>query len=346
MANNSNEHRIQIPTFDPDSAALSAKAWINLVELGRESAGRNAQNDYNWSNSVTASTAILLLRGKSADWIANLIEEKDPAVTSWTELKKKFQDRFCVKHTLSEKTRLITDLKMTNSESCSDFFDRCKSNLNILYTEEWSEPTEENQAADNQARTKSITLHHKLLFTAGLRSDIKQDVVIQDSTTLDEVKTVAMRVEASIKDRKKNATIVEVNNIDNEVEESDPDDSGFECDAIHKQSQRQLRHYERNQNRGFRGGRGNRGNAGNGFRGGRGGQNRRFNGLCHYCHQPNHQIRFCFAKQNDERQGIFRNQRPKPEQPRENASVEASNELPTTTVSALDVSEYLNVFQA
>ena len=90
-----------------------------------------------------------------------------------------------------------------------------------------------------------------MLFTAGLRSDIKQDVVIQDSTTLDEVKTVAMRVEASIKDRKKNATVVEVNNIDNEVEESDPDDSGFECDAIHKQSQRQLRQYERNQNRGF-----------------------------------------------------------------------------------------------
>ena len=63
------------------------------------------------------------------------------------------------------------------------------------------------------ARTKSINLHHKLLFSAGLRSDIKQDVIIQDSVTLEDIKMVAILVEASVKDRKKSA-VMEVNEVD------------------------------------------------------------------------------------------------------------------------------------
>ena len=327
MANNLGQHRLQIPVFNPDNDDISAKAWMNLVDLGKQAAGKTGGVD-NWSDEVTASMSIMLLKGKAADWVANLIEEGDPAVKKWSELKKKFQERFCVKHTLSEKTRLLSGLQMTHSETCADFFDRVKSALNILYDEMWTPPEEINAEADKLARTKSINMHHKLLFSAGLRSDIRQDVIIQDSVTLEDVKTVAMRVEASVKDRKKSAAVVEVSEV---LEEEEKDDSEFEVDAIHKQSQRQVRQY---QNRGGRGSRSFRGGTYNRGRGGR------FNGLCHYCSKAGHQIRSCFARQNDEKQGIFRDRRPPSDRPQETAAVDASVE-----VNALDVSEYLNAFQ-
>ena len=175
----SNQHRLQIPIYDPDTDAISPKAWINLVDLGRQAAGKNEAGNENWTDEITASHAILLLRGKAASWISNLIEDKDDSIKKWSSLKEKFRHRFCEKHTLSEKTKLISDLSMSSSESVNDFFDRCKSHLMILYDEEW--PLLVDDANDKAARQKSINLHHKVLFSAGLRSNIKADVIIQDS---------------------------------------------------------------------------------------------------------------------------------------------------------------------
>ena len=36
----SNQHRLQIPIYDPDTDAISPKAWINLVDLGKQAAGK------------------------------------------------------------------------------------------------------------------------------------------------------------------------------------------------------------------------------------------------------------------------------------------------------------------
>ena len=115
IMSNPNQHCLQIPVFDPDKNDISAKAWVNLVDLGRQAAGKDSTGNDIWDDSVTASHSILLLRGKSADWVANLIEEKDDSVKKWSELKKKFLARFSQKHTLSEKTRLISDLQMTST---------------------------------------------------------------------------------------------------------------------------------------------------------------------------------------------------------------------------------------
>ena len=146
--------------------------------------------------------------------------------------------------------------------------------------------------------------------------------------TLEDVKTVAMRVEASVRDRKK-PNVVEINEIDEEEEE---EEEGREVDAIHRNSQRMLRQYERqgrgSGNRNFRGG-----------RGGRGGQQPRFNGLCHYCRRPGHLIRNCFARQAAEKAGNNQNKSPN-DKPRENAEIDTSVE-----VNALDASEYLNMYQ-
>ena len=56
---NSNQHRLQIPCFDPDKPDISAKAWINLVELGITAAGKNANNQPNWDSNIAASHVTL-----------------------------------------------------------------------------------------------------------------------------------------------------------------------------------------------------------------------------------------------------------------------------------------------
>ena len=46
-----NQHRLQIPVFDPEKNDISAKAWMNLVDLGRQAAGKTA------ATAATAPTA-------------------------------------------------------------------------------------------------------------------------------------------------------------------------------------------------------------------------------------------------------------------------------------------------
>ena len=57
----STSHRMQIPVFDPDSNEISAKAWVAMVELGRDAAGKKDDGTYNWSEAISASNAILLI---------------------------------------------------------------------------------------------------------------------------------------------------------------------------------------------------------------------------------------------------------------------------------------------
>ena len=42
IMSNPNQHRLQIPVFDPDKNDISAKAWVNLVDLGRQAAGKDS----------------------------------------------------------------------------------------------------------------------------------------------------------------------------------------------------------------------------------------------------------------------------------------------------------------
>ena len=45
------QHRLQILVFNPDNDDISAKAWMNLVDLGKQAAGKRGGVD-NWSNEV------------------------------------------------------------------------------------------------------------------------------------------------------------------------------------------------------------------------------------------------------------------------------------------------------
>ena len=45
------QHRLQIPVFDPDKNDIS---WMNLVDLGKQAAGKTAQGADVWTHSVLA----------------------------------------------------------------------------------------------------------------------------------------------------------------------------------------------------------------------------------------------------------------------------------------------------
>ena len=192
-------HKIVIPLFDPDKNDVTAKTWMAFVSMAikaagtrTEGAGEAARQVNNWTESMAANHAILTLRGGASRWIETLIEEENPAVNSWTELQKLFKARFCEKHTLSEKVKLM-DLRQGAKESVMDFYDKVKSNVHQWYSEDW---VEANTDADKAAKTKSLQMHVKLSFAAGLRPSIQKDTIIQDCNMVEELITVAMRVEA------------------------------------------------------------------------------------------------------------------------------------------------------
>lgn len=329
----SGQHRMQIPTFDPDRHDISAKAWLNLVDLGQQAAGKKQDGTDVWTDEITASHSILLLRGKAASWISNLIEEKDDSLKKWSDLKKKFRGRFCEKHSLSQKTKLISDLNQSPQESCQDFYDRVRCQLHVLYDEEWEDVSGGGAAADALARSKSIKMHHKVLFASGLRSDIKQDVIMQDMKSLDDLKAVAMRVEASVKETNKaqRPKVVDVNVVEAPAapqEAAFGDEEDVEVDAVQRfQGQR----------RGF-------GNGGRG--GGRGGQNRgaagRFLGKCNYCQKVGHKFLQCYSRMNDEKQGIFKGRQQQQQQQQFKASAVDAQ----IAANSMDMSELLNQYAA
>ena len=159
-------------------------------------------------------------------------------MSSWSSFKKSFKDRFVRTLTLTEKMN-SRDLKMTGSESCRDFYDRCTNNLNLFYDDEWealaensidltTPPTSPWETPGAKVtlvhidtsqkflqKTKNIEL--KLAFASGLRESIKKQALFQDSKKVDDILLIAQRVESGLKEIKKSDIVsVNVDHSDNE----------------------------------------------------------------------------------------------------------------------------------
>ena len=230
--------KIVIPFFDPESKALTPKAWLSLVEMARKSAGKkrvsegaDARDVPNWSDEVTCTNAILLLCGTAAKSIKNLLESQATELTVWEDFRK----RFVKSLTLTEKLNL-TELRMTATESVLDFYDRCNNNINLFYEEEWetlavgqTNPgtpwgtpgvvvTEALKMVSKNYHTQCVNIHLKLAFAAGLKDSIKRQTLIQPTESLESILEVAQRVEASQKEIKKEVALVEVGDSDDETD--------------------------------------------------------------------------------------------------------------------------------
>ena len=325
--------KIRIPYFDPDKPAITAKAWIQFVELARKSAGSNSETKKKggegpdkdemetklvskWSDEVTCTNAMLMLQGSGSRWIENILETKGEEMTSWSAFKKSFKDRFVRTLTLTEKMNL-RDLKMTASESCRDFYDRCTNNLNLFYDDEWETLAEntkdkaEKPTSPWMAPGAKVTLVHietsqkfyqkaknielKLAFASGLREAIKKQVLFQDSKTVDDILLIAQRVESGLKEIKK-SDIASVT-----IDHSDNEDC-VDVGAVNfKQKRKSTTTYK----------------TGGGFQ---------TNFKCHYCQKPGHYKAKCMTMINDRKKGVYKSNVNAPISKAKVNSVDANND--------------------
>ena len=105
LKNNGLTSKISIPHFDPACNKITAEAWIAYVDLARESAGFKMKTegegqaarqvkDYNWTEPMTCTNAMLLLQGTANKWGVHLLKSKSEALTKWSVFKKLFKERF------------------------------------------------------------------------------------------------------------------------------------------------------------------------------------------------------------------------------------------------------------
>jgi hypothetical protein len=313
-----NISKINIPYFNPDEDKISAKAWIYVVEMAATSAGTRAvvtgpeearvtTQVARWTDEITCTNAMLLLQGSASKWLENLLSEGGDATKSWKAFKKVFKKRFIKSLSLTEKLNLM-DLKMKSTESCDDFYDRCKNNYNQFFEDEWEvlevgkqdlalpwgNPntiiTEAHVLSSTRYYLKCKAIQMKLAFAAGLRENIKKQTLIQPADNLDSILEVAQRVEASLKELKKEYGVASC-----EVDEDEDDDSA-EVGAINNQKSRKFQ----------------KGGAG---RGNTGGPNRKNSPpnksktgsmSCYYCLKTGHFKPDCMTRKNDRAKGIFK----------------------------------------
>ena len=183
--------KIIIPLFDPEDQQVTPRTWLNMLEMGRQAAGKNEDGSWKWTDEVTCNNAILLLRGKAAQWVENLLETKSPVLKKWEDFKKAFKNRFIKSLTLTEKLNLM-DLQMKSTETVLDFYDRCTNNMTLFYEAEWEKlvkdetstglpwgspgtrVTDNNISVSKNHYDKCIEVHLKIAFAAGLKDSIKR----------------------------------------------------------------------------------------------------------------------------------------------------------------------------
>ena len=296
---------IQIPFYEPEKNELSPRAWLQIIELARTSAGKHKVKTTNnlgaeveveewvWQDEQMTTNAILLMRGSASKWAEILLEKQAPELKSWSGFKRIFSERFIKVLTLSERLALL-ELHQKGPETVSQFHDRVVNNVNLYRQDDWEalELDSENPKFPIGYPGKKVTqamitvsqhyyryvidLQVKSSFLAGLKSEIKKLVLISSAEDLDEIYQVAVRVESSLKETKKDVLVV------NAEGEEVADLEELEAAAVNK-------------NRRFI----PKSNAGPS-------RTTPNAGKCFYCLQTGHWKKQCLSMKNDRGKGIFR----------------------------------------
>ena len=295
MSDNKNvgmSSKIVIPYYNPAKSDISAKAWIGYVEMARDSAGNNAEGEPNWTEKQTVTNAMLLLQGTASTWVEHILESQGEELKSWAKFKKSFKERFIRSLTLTEKMNL-RDLKMTGSESCRDFFDRCNNNIQIFFEDEWQtlikdeenpgipwdnpgvKVTDAHITTSKKFHDKAKDIELKLAYVTGLKESIKKQVLFQQAETLDEILKIAQRVESGLREIKKS----EINILD--IDDSD-DENGVDVGAVNFKKKKNFK-------------------SNNAKAVGQSGQLK-----CYYCLKSGHFKKNCITMRNDRQKGIFK----------------------------------------
>ena len=201
QAGNAPKPRIQVPMFDPEAKGANAAAWLRSVEYCRQAAGKNANNDFNWSEDVTIGVAKIALQGKALLWINYVSQHNPEYIDTWAHFKENFKKRFHLSPTYGEKAALIAELRQTTEESALDFYDRVGASMDAIF----DNYTPAAGTDINTVKQNTINEIQGAIFCNGLRDGIKPFVVNQSLATLDDLKNAAQRVEANLDRRQKHA---------------------------------------------------------------------------------------------------------------------------------------------
>ena len=196
---------VTLPEFFGDLAVdtLSAKAWTNLVD--------RAKTISTWNSEKTVQFAQFVLRDKAAIWLQNLIEANSGDLATWEAFKKIFLDRFHIKRTISEQAQLREGLKLNKNETVANFYDRCESTQYIIDEATWQAS---NDAAILAARKTAHEKALELAFISGLPPAIRELLVLEDTTTLKNLRSLALRAESAQRDKDRTFRKVETACID------------------------------------------------------------------------------------------------------------------------------------
>ena len=338
--------KIIIPLFDPEDQQVTPRTWLNMLEMGRQAAGKNEDGSWKWTDEVTCNNAILLLRGKAAQWVENLLETKSPVLKKWEDFKKAFKNRFIKSLTLTEKLNLM-DLQMKSTETVLDFYDRCTNNMTLFYEAEWeklvkdetstglpwgspgTKVTVNHISVSQNYYAKCIEVHLKMAFAAGLKDSIKRQTLIQPSEGLAELLAIAQRVEASQREVQPRVQVAAV------VQDEVSDDEQAEAAAVNYR--RRVGPQQRpvaSSNKGWQ----------------QGNKAGRFSGECFYCLKPYHMKKECITRRNDRNKGIFCTNINAPlSNQRQNSSLEAEEEAEAAAAAVMVNNaqiDYLNQYSA
>lgn len=201
QAGNAPKPRIQVPMFDPEAKGANAAAWLRSVEYCRQAAGKNANNEFNWSEDVTIGVAKIALQGKALLWINYVSQHNPEYIDTWAHFKENFKKRFHLSPTYGEKAALIAELRQTTEESALDFYDRVGASMDAIF----DNYTPAAGTNINTVKQNTINEIQGAIFCNGLRDGIKPFVVNQSLATLDDLKNAAQRVEANLDRRQKHA---------------------------------------------------------------------------------------------------------------------------------------------
>ena len=195
---------VSLPEFFGDLTvdSISAKAWTNLVDRAKTISA--------WSEEKTVQFAQFVLRDKAAIWLQNLIDANSADLNTWEAFKKLFLERFHIKRTISEQAQLREGLKLNKNETVATFYDRCESTQYIIDEATWELTDDEAAlAARKTAHKKAV----ELAFISGLPPHIRELLVLEDTTTLDKLRDLALRAESAQRDKDKTFRKVETTSI-------------------------------------------------------------------------------------------------------------------------------------
>jgi len=183
---------IRIPYFNGDkSDKISVDQWCGTID--------RLQTLNRWTEEQAAGAASENMRGDAYTWRENLQmgTAADVAVlTSWTQMKARFKQRFEKAQTPAQKVAHLIELNQRKEESSMAFYDRVDNVLKRCTKDELA--AIDGAATGQEGFIECRTTLTRLMFMRGLQPHIRvwiEAAAQQDNLTMEQIKNQAIRAD-------------------------------------------------------------------------------------------------------------------------------------------------------